>query len=310
MESTQPKAKAHFKYFPIQRNDQVFASFKVTMTLGELNKMREGVGQAKEKRGLVLCLDKSGSMAGKPFDGLIAGSIEIAEQIYASGNHEDFVTIFYDQKAYKVKKPSYEAYSSFLKQQQAGGSTNFVKAFDCIQEVTRQHEFSQVSVIFFTDGQDNQNDRSKIDQSLKKLKENFAGIKSRFLTIGFTSDHDAKFLNQITEAGSELGNFYFIDIQQSDYQQQISKCLISSLGMASSNKVLQLNLRNLNSPQSLDIPITLTSSAFDSLTDEEKTDDGHVIEFICDTLLHKDEVENFQILMRQGGSQDKHLVPI
>ena len=117
MESTQPKAKAHFKYFPIQRNDQVFASFKVTMTLGELNKMREGFGQAKEKRGLVLCLDKSGSMAGKPFDGLIAGSIEIAEQIYASGNHEDFVTIFYDQKAYKVKKPSYEAYSSFLKQQ-------------------------------------------------------------------------------------------------------------------------------------------------------------------------------------------------
>lgn len=36
-------------------------------------------------------------------------------------------------------------------------------------------------------------------------------IKSRFLTIGFTSGHDALFLNKIATSGSELGNFFYID---------------------------------------------------------------------------------------------------
>ena len=64
------------------------------------------------------------------------------------------------------------------------------------------------------------------------LKQEITEIKSRFLTIGFTQDHDAKFLNQIAEAGSELGNFFYIDTGNSNYKAQIAECLVQSLSLA------------------------------------------------------------------------------
>jgi hypothetical protein len=42
-------------------------------------------------------------------------------------------------------------------------------------------------------------------------------ITSRFLTIGFTNEHDAKFLNTIAQSGSDLGNFFYINTEKSDY---------------------------------------------------------------------------------------------
>lgn len=47
-------------------------------------------------------------------------------------------------------------------------------------------------------------------------------ISSRFLTIGFTSGHDAKFLNEIASAGTELGNFFYIDTNKPGYKEEIS----------------------------------------------------------------------------------------
>jgi hypothetical protein len=47
---------------------------------------------------------------------------------------------------------------------------------------------------------------------LEKLKKAASTIRSRFLTIGFTSSHDALFLNEIAKAGTELGNFFYIDV--------------------------------------------------------------------------------------------------
>jgi hypothetical protein len=48
---------------------------------------------------------------------------------------------------------------------------------------------------------------------------------TRFLTIGFTKDHDAVFLNSIAQAGTELGNFFYIDTSVEGYAQKISECL-------------------------------------------------------------------------------------
>ena len=42
-------------------------------------------------------------------------------------------------------------------------------------------------------------------------------ITSRFLTIGFTNEHDAKFLNEIAQSGSDLGNFFYINTENSNY---------------------------------------------------------------------------------------------
>jgi hypothetical protein len=57
-------------------------------------------------------------------------------------------------------------------------------------------------------------------------------ITSRFLTIGFTNEHDAKFLNDIAQAGSDLGNFFYVNTEQPNYPDEIKECLSSSLQMA------------------------------------------------------------------------------
>jgi hypothetical protein len=36
-------------------------------------------------------------------------------------------------------------------------------------------------------------------------------LNSRFLSIGFSRDHDAVFMGQLAEAGLERGNFIYID---------------------------------------------------------------------------------------------------
>jgi len=84
-----------------------------------------------------------------------------------------------------------------------------------------------LTVIFFTDGQDTCNDTKKINTSLDAMKTAIANqhIQARFLTIGFSKGHDAAFLNQIANAGTELGNFFYVDVSQSGYQEQISECL-------------------------------------------------------------------------------------
>jgi hypothetical protein len=75
-------------------------------------------------------------------------------------------------------------------------------------------------------------------QSTLKKKE----ITSRFLTIGFTNEHDAKFLNDIAQAGSDLGNFFYVNTEQPNYPDQIKECLSSSLQMAQEVEGLILQL--------------------------------------------------------------------
>ena len=38
------------------------------------------------------------------------------------------------------------------------------------------------------------------------------GLRSRFLTLGFSKDHDANFLNKVANFGSEQGNYFYIEI--------------------------------------------------------------------------------------------------
>ena len=42
-------------------------------------------------------------------------------------------------------------------------------------------------------------------------------LKSRFMTIGFSRDHQAQFMNEIAGYGSEQGNFIFVDSYEHGY---------------------------------------------------------------------------------------------
>ncbi len=93
--------------------------------------------------------------------------------------------------------------------------------FKNLEQQIKHGGYTDLSVIFFTDGCDTCNSKAVLTSNLDKLKKAASTIRSRFLTIGFTSSHDALFLNEIAKAGTELGNFYYIDVSQPGYPDKI-----------------------------------------------------------------------------------------
>jgi uncharacterized protein with von Willebrand factor type A (vWA) domain len=152
---------------------------------------------------MLLLLDKSGSMAGKPFEALKKGAQMVSETIFQQNEFQNFVTVFYDTNAKEMLCRNAEElpkYKQELQNLRAGGSTNFVDCFKFIEKyVKTKLGLGDISVIFFTDGQDTCNDTKAIKASMEEMKKtiNKKEITSRFLTIGFTKNHDAAFLNNI-----------------------------------------------------------------------------------------------------------------
>jgi len=96
-----------------------------------------------------------------------------------------------------------------------------------------QNFLDDLTVIFFTDGNDTVHGPKKAEGAVIELKESLAklGANSRIFTIGFSKDHNATFLNQLALAGKDLGNFFFIDVHDRDYKTQISRSLEESLSL-------------------------------------------------------------------------------
>ena len=162
---------------------------------------------------LILCLDKSGSMSGQPFKALQSGVSSFAQKIYEEGMFEEFITLFYDHAIKEIKENTFDQYKSRVEKMRADGGTNFIPVFKRIYEVLKKHADKEVSVVFFTDGQAG-DDKRRLDLEFNVMKKEASLVKSRFLTIGLSASHDAKFLNQIALAGSDMGNFFYIDFAQ------------------------------------------------------------------------------------------------
>lgn len=75
------------------------------------------------------------------------------------------------------------------------------------------------------------------------LLKSYPGLNSKFLAIGFSTNHDANFLNNLAKAGSTLGNFIYIDQTKNGWQDKVKEALSESLEIAlsdSSNFKFQL----------------------------------------------------------------------
>ncbi len=154
-------------------------------------------------------------MSGRPYEALKTGSLMVGKSIFDAPDFELFATCLYDTSASgKIHKDS-QQFEALINSSYASGSTNFVAVFQYIESFVQQNEVTDISVIFFTDGCDTCNNKSQITAALDNMK-NFLKKKqiiSRFLAIGFTSSHDATFLNQIAMSGSELGNFIYVNTE-------------------------------------------------------------------------------------------------
>ena len=269
----------YLRYFPL-KEDYVYAQLSSQLTQSNYQGLT-GItpGQASRSlkgKGLILCLDKSGSMAGKPFEALKQGASIVGKSIFEANEFQTFATCFYDDKATTEAHNNAAKYQEMVTWSRAGGSTNFVNVFLQIEKFCKEFSIQDISIIFFTDGCDTCNNKSVINSALNKLKLFLTKeqITSRFLTIGFTSSHDAAFLNQIAQSGSELGNFFYVNTDQADYPDQIQQCLASSLSMAQSVEGLHLRLTS-KSMEYKDKTVLAKSYAEES--DEEEDQEGAMI---------------------------------
>ena len=155
--SSDSKAKISIRYFPLKEG-YVFAQLSTQMSGAQYQALtgitpgQDLVEVKKKGRAMILCLDKSGSMAGRPFDALKQGAAMVGKTVFEGGDFQHFVTLFYDQEAETVvgNQGSYEAE---VNKRKAGGSTNFVAVFKAIEAfVKKTGTLSDVSIIFFTDG--------------------------------------------------------------------------------------------------------------------------------------------------------------
>jgi uncharacterized protein with von Willebrand factor type A (vWA) domain len=84
------------------------------------------------RQALFLCLDKSGSMSGTPYNALKEGSILVAKSVFENKEFEHFITIFYDSTANVMVADNLEEYERKMRATNAGGGTCFFTCFEYI----------------------------------------------------------------------------------------------------------------------------------------------------------------------------------
>lgn len=72
---------------------------------------------------------------------------------------------------------------------------------------------------------------------MKYLHDHFVQkeVTVRFLTIGLGSDHDAVLLNKLAKAGTEIGNFFYVNDNDANFKESMREALNSSIQMAESS---------------------------------------------------------------------------
>ena len=130
------KGAIELKYFDIdQQNACVQLSTQMT---GEEYRSLIGGAQVDEiaekerkriGRALILCLDKSGSMSGTPYNALKEGSLLVAKSVFENREFEHFITVLYDNSARSLVAQDYDQYEKQMKASNAGGGTSFGACF-------------------------------------------------------------------------------------------------------------------------------------------------------------------------------------
>ena len=83
------------------KDDWAYANYSMDMSNGQFEALKggQGAGKSQQRQGkkmLFLALDKSGSMSGSPFRGLIEGAKVVGKQVLENDSFDHFFTIFYE----------------------------------------------------------------------------------------------------------------------------------------------------------------------------------------------------------------------
>lgn len=231
------------------------------------------------------------------------GAIMVLNSVLSGNNQpfEQLITIAFDSKATEhscTKRADLARMEKVITDLRADGSTDFDKVFGKLFDlIHRSQAETELTVIFFTDGEDTCNNgvylQNHLQQLSKQLKEKLKS--SRFMAIGFSDDHDAVFMNKIAQAGSQIGNFIYINSQSENKQQDILNALEESLAIAiEGSSAFSLEVMNISSGFSMTVPIV----------DQE---DDDFVELNCDFIVESQHLQQDLRLVLRRGDQLIHL---
>ena len=133
----------------------------------ELSGAKDGKVVDNKGKVLMMCLDRSGSMAGRPFEAVKLGATKIGEAIWDTDANpfERVITLLYDTSVEHVESKDLDSYKRYISGLNTRGSTDFKKVFEHIYNhvVDQKNLIKELTVIFFTDGQDTCNNKDKVD---------------------------------------------------------------------------------------------------------------------------------------------------
>jgi hypothetical protein len=95
-------------------------------------------GKVVDNKGkvLMMCLDRSWSMSGKPFEAVKLGATKIGEAIWASDVNpfEHVITLLYDTSIEQNESKDLDSYKRYISGLEVFGGTCFKKVFDHIYD--------------------------------------------------------------------------------------------------------------------------------------------------------------------------------
>ena len=198
--------------------------------------------------------DVSGSMCGRPMEALKEACLQLGKRYYDSDKKpfEKFVTMTHHHAIDReFTCADWSDYEKQVKSLYANGGNNFLVAFERILAIIKENPgLEELVIIFVTDGHDCRDgyrgrdyDQDLIDVA-KKI-QNFPGLKTSYMCIGFSQHHNATQMNQIAKFGSEQGNFIYVDTNMNDYQEAINEALGDSFDIAlGSNSAVKFQIEN------------------------------------------------------------------
>ncbi|XP_076472562.1 uncharacterized protein LOC143301968 isoform X2 [Babylonia areolata] len=163
---------------------------------------------------VIMVADKSGSMAGNPWKQVQGALVDIVStSLQREGVMVDLVT--YSDSASHVCFTA-KNYAAVINAQVAMNTTSFVAAMDTVDNVMRKRKgeaFGSTAIVFMTDGQDTCSKGAVVAQRLLRWRSDLRaqGREVSVHAVGFTSGHDFKFLQELSEAGTRPGLFRYCE---------------------------------------------------------------------------------------------------
>lgn len=177
-------------------------------------------------------------------------SNEIAIVAYSSND--------YELEVFETQNKNIQEIIPIINNIISSGSTSFISAFNGISKILNNVNNKQnISIIFFTDGEDTSY-KSNIDESLNDLI-NLITTKCetcRIHCLGFTKQHDVKFLKKLVKSSPIQGTFQYIENISS-----FNKKLNNLLPLITSN-ILNVTLQDLDNNKNYKILLSKNDNEY------------------------------------------------